>query len=275
MALIIGLSALAFAIWELLRSGQKILKIGWKGWVNILMSLGAKYRKPVEVSHLLIPPPPATEPNIEALKALGFRRLGEAQIKSPFNPPVPVWVFTHLETQIQAEAAWKRVAFSTYFQEKVLVVTDYPNGEHIEMPNYQSHTIVTNLDDAYRYHLLQIAKFSRKYGPPHPIRNMTDYLTWETVGRRNYATRKLIRWVKADIIRLVAFIYGIVILASTPIFFNLRNPPFLSEIGMFSSLEILIYVMILLLLPALIISRYYSRWSTRQTHKDSRTVIGK
>jgi len=160
ITLILGLIALLISLFELLRSGQRILRIGLNGWRNIILSLGAKYRQPVDVSYQLIPPPSIAQENIEALKALGFRRLGEAQVKSPFNPPITVWIFTHLETRIQAEVAWKRVSFSTFFQEKTLIVTDYPNGEHIEIPNYQSHTIVTSVSHTYRYHLQQVNKFS-------------------------------------------------------------------------------------------------------------------
>ena len=272
MALIIGLLTLSLAIWELLRSGQKILKIGWNGWVNIIMSLLAKYRKPIDVSYLSTPPSPITQKNIDALISIGFRRLGEAQVKYPFKPPLTVWVFTHLESQIQAEAAWKRIAFSTYFQEKTLVVTDFPNGERIEIPNYQSHTIVTSVANAYRYHLHQVAKFKLKYRQFHPIRNMTDYLRWEVVGRKNYGTRKLARWVWASIIRLFAFIYGILVLALSLRLFNPQNVSLIPKIGIFSSQEILIYIIILMLLPAIIISRYFNRWTVRQTHKDSRNV---
>ena len=272
MALIIGLLGLALAIWELFRSGQKILQVGWKGWVNILMSLGAKYRRPIDISHLLIPPSPISQKNIEALKAIGFRRLGEAQIKSPFKPPITVWVFFHLETQIQAEAAWKRVGFSTYFRDKTLVVTDFPNGESIEIPNYQSHTIMTSVADAYQYHLRQVTKFSQKYGDLHPIRNMSEYLRWEAVGRKHYGTIKLMRWIRADIVRLITFIYGILVLALTPIFFNPKVFSFIPQITIFSSQEILIYAIILLLLPAIMTSRYFNRWTVQQTHQDSRRI---
>jgi hypothetical protein len=272
MALIIGLLALALAIWELLRSGQKILKVGWKGWVNILMSLGAKYRKPTDVSYLLIPPPPISKKNIEALKAIGFRRLGEAQIKSPFKPPITVWVFFQTETHIQAEAAWKRVGFSTYFQDKTLVVTDFPNGERIEMPNYQSHTIMTSVADAYQYHLRQVTKFSQKYGDHHPIRSMSEYLHWEAVGRKHYGTIKLMRWIRADIVRLITFTYGILVLSLTPIFFNPKGFLFIPQTSVFSSREILIYTIILLLSPAILISQYFNRWNVRQTHQDSRSA---
>lgn len=269
---ILGILLLMASTWELLRSGQKILKIGWKGWVNILLTLGAKNRQPVDVSHLLIPPPAADQKNIEELKSLGFRRLGEAQVESPFNPPLTVWVFAHIENHIQAEAAGRRVGFSTYFQEKTLVVTDFPNGEHIEIPNYQSHTIVTNISDAFHYHLLQVDKFRQKYGPPHPIRTMGDYLHWEVVGRKNYAMRKLSRWLASNIVRLVAFLYGSLVLILTPIFFELFDIPLISKFASFSSQEVLIYTMILLTSPATFATRYFSRWTASQTHKDSRVL---
>jgi hypothetical protein len=270
LPLVLGLIALAVSLFELIRSCQKIFKIGWNGWRNILMSLGAKYRQPVDVSYQLIPPPSMAKGNIETLKALGFRRLGEAQVKSPFNPPITVWIFTHLETKIQAEAAGKRVGFSTFFQEKTLLVTDYPNGEHIEIPNYQSHTIVTSVSHAYRYHLHQVDKFSRLFGEPHQIRNMTDYLHWETVARKNYATRKLMRWVWPNLVRLAAFTYGCIILILVPVFFDPQKIPVMPHAGLFSSQEALIYLMILLILPAILVSKYANRRAVRQTHKDSR-----
>lgn len=267
---ILGLLLLGVSLWELLRSGQKILNIGWKGWVNIFLTLGAKNRHPVDISHLATSPLSCDQNNIEALKVLGFRRLGEVQINSPFRPPLTGWVFTHVENHIQAEASGRRIGFSTYFQDKVLLVTDFPNGEHIETPTYQSHTIVTSVADAYRYHLQQIARFSQKYGPPHPIQTMTDYLHWETVGRKNYAMRKLSRWLTANIVRLVAFIYGVLALILTPVFFEPFEIPFLSKFAVFSSQEVLIYTMILLASPAIFVSKYFSRWTATQTHKDSR-----
>jgi len=267
---ILGLLLLALSIWELLRSGYKILKIGWRGWVNIFLTLGAKNRQPVDISHLSVPPLPGDQKNIAALKSLGFRRLGEVQINSPFRPPLTGWVFAHVENHVQAETAGRRVGFSTHFQEKTLLVTDFPNGEHIEDRNYQSHTITTSVEDAYRYHLQQIEKFSRKHGPPHPIRTMTDYLHWEVVGRKNYALRKLSRWITSNFVRLAAFIYGSLVLILTPIFFEPSEIPFISEFV--SSREVLVYTMILLTSPAIFATRYFSRWTASQTHKDSRLL---
>jgi hypothetical protein len=271
--LILGLIALAVSLFELLRSGQKILKIGLNGWINIIMTLLSKYIRPTNASHLLISPPPIAQKNIEALKSIGFRRLGEIQIKYPFQPPLTGWIFAHLERpQIQAGVAWKRIEFSTYFQDNILLVTDFPNGEHIEMPNYQSHTITTTVADAYRHHLEQITKFSLKYGQPHPLRNMTDYLHWELVGRKNYGVRKLQRWVWANIVRLIAFIYGCLVLILVPIFFDPQNIPVISHAGLFYSQEAVVYLVILLILPAIVASRYANRRAVQQTHKDSRMI---
>lgn len=238
--------------------------------MNIFLTLGAKNRQPVDVSQLMIPPPAGEQKNIEELKSLGFRRLGEIQINSPFRPPINGWVFAHVENHIQAEAAGRRIGFSTYFGEKSLVVTDYPNGEHIETPNYESHTIVTSIADAYGYHLQQIERFQRKHGLPHPIRTMTDYLRWEVVGRKNYALRKLSRWITSNLVRLAAFIYGSLVLILTPIFFEPVEVRFLPDF--ISSREVLIYTMVLLVSPAILATRYFSHWTASQTHKDSRTL---
>jgi hypothetical protein len=272
MTLVISLLLLVFSLWELLHTGQKILKLGWSGWINTVMLLFARYRRPVDVSQQLLPPPPAAQKNIETLGALGFRRLGEAQVKHPFRPPITVWVFVQLERRIPAEVAGRRVEFATYFQEKTLLVTDFPNGEHIEIPSYQSHTIVTSLAKAYEYHVQQIAKFSRTYGSFHPIHSMTDYLRWEQVGRANYGMRKLMRWVGPNLVRLGAFIYGLLVLVLIPLFFDPKVLSFIPQINLLSPQELKMDVIILLLLPAIALSRFANRRAVRQTHKDSRSL---
>jgi hypothetical protein len=193
---ILGLLLLGVSIWELLRSGQKILKIGWRGWVNIFLTLGAKNRQPVAVSHLLIPPSAADQKNIEELKSLGFRRLGEAEVKSPFRLPLHVWVFAHVENRIQAEAAGRRVGFSTYLQEKTLVVTDFPTAS-----TSMTETInLIPLLQAYRCLSLssqQVEKFSWKCGPP--IRQtMNDYLPGKWWGV--IMPCKLSRWITSNLV---------------------------------------------------------------------------
>ena len=101
---------------------------------------------------------------------------------------------------------------------------------------------------------------------------MADYLHWEIIGRKNYGTRKLMRWVWPNIVRLVAFTYGCLVLILVPIFFDPQNIPVISHAGLFSSQEALVYLMILLILPAIVASRYSNRRAVRQTHKDSRMI---
>jgi uncharacterized protein YqhQ len=92
------------------------------------------------------------------------------------------------------------------------------------------------------------------------------------VGRKNYAMRKLSRWVTSNIVRLVAFIYGSLVFILTPVFFEPFEIPSISKFAVFSSQEALIYTMILLASPAIFATRYYSRWTASQTHKDSRVL---
>jgi hypothetical protein len=270
ITLIIGLLALVWSLWEFFRAGIKVIKLGWNGWLDILLASLAKYRKPVDVSYQMIPAPPITQKNITALNAIGFRRLGEIQVKAAFRAPITAWILTHLDTKIQASAGWKRVEFATYFDKKTLVVTDYPNGEHIDSQHYQSHTIVTNLKDAYNYHQQQVEKFTHRFGQPHPIHSMTDYLHWEMVGRKYYATRKLRRWIWSNMVQLLAFLYGLLVLILAPLFFYPRELPGLTRISFFPAQESLIYLIVFLLLPVFFIVRQYNRWTVRQTYQDSR-----
>jgi uncharacterized protein YqhQ len=101
---------------------------------------------------------------------------------------------------------------------------------------------------------------------------MTDYLHWELVGRKNYGVRKLQRWVWANIVRLIAFIYGCLVLILVPIFFDPQNIPVISHAGLFYSQEAVVYLVILLILPAIVASRYANRRAVQQTHKDSRMI---
>jgi hypothetical protein len=270
LILVLEITALAITIWDLLRLGIQLVKVGWNGWVNILITLGAKYRRPSDVTNVFLTPPPATQKNIDLLKTIGFNRIGEAQVKLPFRSPVTVWVLANESGDVQAETAWKRVSFSTYFREKVLLVTDFPTGEHINTPTYQSHTITTALPVAYQYHLQQVAKFSQTFGTPHLIRNMVNYLRWEAMGRTHYGLRKVQRYTWISLVRLGSFLYGCLVLLLTPLLFRPIDLPFLSRFPWLSPIEISLFIITILVLPSVLIPRIYQRVRQKQTHQDSR-----
>jgi hypothetical protein len=201
------------------------------------------------------------------LEELGFHRLGEAELQLPFRPAAITWVWVDAQDTIQAELAFGRVSFSSFFSDNALLVTDYPNGEHINQPAYQSHTITTSLPDAYRYHQRQVEKFSRLHGLPRLVQSMIGYLYWETMGRTfPYGRRKLRRFLRIELVRMGAFVYGLVVLGfSTASWFY---PPLLPS-GWNVSQGLMEVFSFLLTLPALFIPNLYAQWSIKQTYQDS------
>lgn len=213
MGIYLGIAIIVLIMWE-------IIKEGWLGWIGVQTVRGMKTRKSSDVSNLLWTPSSRTHEIVTSLKYIGFHRLGEAVSTLPYNKFVPVWVMVDKESTVQSEVVFGWMSFSTYFQEDVLLVTDYPSGEYIEMPRYQSHTISSNINDAYLHHLEQVEKFRLLYGSPNQIKNMEDYLKWERVGRINYGLRKLRNLYRLNIIRLITLAYGFAICAGVPLIFK-------------------------------------------------------
>jgi len=188
-------------------------RVGFVSFVGLQTSLGTRNRRITDVSNLKLTPPSITQQNISFLNRIGFQRVGEAQLKLPFRPISTIWVLVDTNNYVQAETIGGHVSFSSFFHNNILVVTDYPNGEHINTPTYQSHTITTDLGFAYMYHLKQVKKFGRKYGTPNNIRNMADYYRGETMGRvYPYARLKLKRFIWVEIVRFVTFVFGVITL---------------------------------------------------------------
>ncbi len=219
--------------------------------------LGAKKRRSADVSHLQLSPPTETQENVTLLISMGLHRLGETQLKLPFLPISTMWILIDSENKVEAETIKSRVSFISYFQNNVMVVTDYPNGEHIEMPTYQVHTITTGLKDAYQHHLQQIEKFSQRFGPPNLIHSMSDYLYWDAIGRAHYGGLKLRRNLWLPIILLISFGYGAIAIALLSILF-LTNSALFGTSSMLAAENVELLI-ILLTLPAVVIPPILSR----------------
>jgi hypothetical protein len=236
--------------------------IGWRGLVGMQTYFGITKRRPTDVSHLNSTPPNITKGIIATLESLGFHRLGEAQLLLPQKKSSPYWILVNSENFVQAETIYNRVSFSTFFNDNVLVVTDYPSGEHIETPSYQSHTITSAVNDAFNYHLQQVDKFKTKYGSPQSISNMVDYSHWEAMGRVNYGFKKMKRFFWLDIARLAIFIYGAIIIMGLPLLLR----PILTQ----EKIEVTIMA---LTLPIMFVPGILSRWSIKVTNRDSRNIL--
>lgn len=235
---------------------------------NLRMILGIPKRMPTDVSQLAIPPSALALNSIMYLQSIGFQRLGEAQVNLPGRKPVAYYILVNPDRTIQAEVADSLVSFSTHFGEKTLVVTDCPKGENINTPAYQSHTITTNLGDAYFYHKQQSEKFKTKYGEPAAISDMADYLRWEKIGRENYGITKLKRFLVMDWINIALCIFGVAILAGLVVTRYLL--PSLETRSF--SLEAIELIGIALLLPILFVPGILSYLTVNGSKRDSRTI---
>ena len=255
----LGIVVIIMIVWQL-------IIIGWHGWIGLQTILGVKKRRSTDISNLNLEPPSKTQEIITSLNSLGFRRLGEAQSALPYNNFVTVWTLVNIENTVQAEVVFGWMSFSTYFQDNVLVVTDYPSGEHIEMPKYQSHTITSNISDTYQHHLEQVDKFRQLYGSPNPIRNMADYIKWETIGRINYGSIKLKNFYIFNIIRLITFGYAVAICIAIPLIYRSIYPSFTFTDSYNSQAHIELLI-IGLTYPAIFFPTWFSRWQDRRVNK--------
>jgi hypothetical protein len=261
---VIYLGFLGLAIWKLMDLGR----VGYVGMVGLRTSLGTRSRRVTDVSDLKLTPPPTTRQLIEALQQLGFQRLGEAQLKLPFRTVSTTWVLVDANNRVQAETMGRRVSFSSFFHDDVLVVTDYPNGEHIDTPTYQSHTVTTNVSDAYAYHLKQVAKFGQEYGVPNSIRTMIDYYRGETMGRvYPYARRKLRRFICIESVRLAMFGIGVFALVLECLLFWYRPSSLPANLHVLrENAEIIMMVFTLLVF---FIPDAFAHWMIGRTYRNS------
>lgn len=259
MSTTVGLVSILLIMWL-------VINMGRQGLVGLQISRGAKNRRSVDGSSLQLAPPAETKEMITALTSLEFHRLGESQVKLPENKLVTVWVLVNSDETVQAETVYDRISFSSFFQEDVLLVTDYPTGEHIEIPKYQSHFIAGSINDAYRYHLEQVEIFTRKYGNPHKIQSMHDYLHWETMGRVNYGDIKLKRFTIVDTVRVAIAIYSVIICIAVPLWFKyMVSSNAMPDVNNGrTQMELLI---IALILPFLFVPPILTRWLKSYLYK--------
>jgi len=264
MTLILGLIAIGIIVWFL-------TGIGVQGWVGLQTYLGAPKRRATDVSQQNLVPPPTTRENIATLESLGFQRLGEAEVKLPARDPIQYWILVNSDHSVQAETIFGRVAFSSFFKDKIFVVTDYPSGERITTSSYISHTIVSSIKDALDYHLQQIERFRILHGSPQSILDMTDYLRWELIDRTNHTSLKLRRFLWVDLARIAVFLYGAIIIMGLAFAWK-ANLGWMAERVSFAEVEL---VIIGLTLPAIFVPQLLYKWVIHVSKRDSRTITQK
>ncbi len=180
-----------------------LLRASWYAWGSISIYASIGRRRPDDISHLGLPPPPELQPTVAALQALGFRRLGETKTPLPITPRQATrWVLVDASntTEAEAEAEGKSslIRFLTAYADEAMVETFYPMGECIDEPDYRSHTVTASVEAAYRHHAKQAADFATTHGATHGapqhIESLADSMHWGAVCRHRYARRRGRRW---------------------------------------------------------------------------------
>jgi hypothetical protein len=172
---------------------------------SVLISIG-RYRqivatapeiRPVDMSYLETPPPPAIRPVVDTLVRLGFRRVGEAgQASASALPPKTPQIWYFVDQAGTTCAGVFAVGVRTYaiiyswFGQEAVIVTAFPLGETINKPNFRFHAVSTSVEDTYRHHLEQLPDFEMRYGPPTRLDNMAEILSLDAVYNREFVRRR-------------------------------------------------------------------------------------
>jgi hypothetical protein len=192
-----------------------LLANGWNGLRAVLNYTGVSKRRSEDISHKGISPSSTLESVVDSLISLGFTRLGETLT---YLPLMSLGGITRLfldengttcadVVEVGDVDAKPTLAFWTTFDDAATVETGYPTGEHIDTPDLRSHTVPSDVKDAYQHHLQQVADFGTHHGAPIQFKNMDDYLRQAAIYREHHARRKLRRLFLDNLVNVVSCIY--------------------------------------------------------------------
>jgi hypothetical protein len=190
--------------------------VGRIGIACLAIGLAAHRRRPTDASHLHESPSDGVATAIEELTSLGFERMGEVQIRLPFViGPATTWVLADRDQTTCAEVVKHdrtdaMVGLSSTYPDGAVVETGYPQGERILDCHFESHTITTTLEEAYRYHLGRTAAFGLQHGMPLRYESISDYLRHDDAYRIRHMARKHRRLTVNTWTSLAATAYGVV-----------------------------------------------------------------
>ncbi len=83
------------------------------------------------------------------------------------------------------------VGLSTYFADRAVLSTTYPNGELIRDPDLRWETTKGSVAEDVELHERNLAEFRAQHESPVRLDTMEDYLRWDAVDRELYSVRRL------------------------------------------------------------------------------------
>jgi hypothetical protein len=191
------------------------------GISTLIISLGAKNRRAVDISDPPAPLPAEYQPAVHALSKLGFRRLGETSVTVSGVQAVKSRVFVSADNVVLAELTEIKMpiwTLTTAYPDDAAVETGFPCGENIETADFRSHTITADLGKAYRHQVQQLEAFGKTHGAPRRIETMQDYLSWDALYRERYVLRKMRRFLWISLADLFFLAYAIAVSAAAAVF---------------------------------------------------------
>lgn len=149
-----------------------------------------------DVSAKNLPVPESLEQYAQKIEMLGFIRMGEIQAVTAFDPtPVTEWLFTTDAGDITVEMLEFKgnvmLRFSSWFEDNRLIETAYPFGDFIQDENYRSAGIETSLEDAYHFHLRQMAAFESMYSSPKKILSVDEHMAFGKINKITHFKKRL------------------------------------------------------------------------------------
>jgi hypothetical protein len=165
-------------------------------------------------SHLGVTPPAPAEPLIAALRALGFQRLGEVQVRTAgAQEPIINWLFGQAQGVVLAELTGPLplLGLTTMFQDGAVVQTMYPRGETINAPDYVCRAVSESVAAAHEHHCRQAQEFGAQHGSPRLVRDMRGYLDLDAVYRAHHGQRLHRAFLKRQFVALLFNLYGLAV----------------------------------------------------------------
>jgi hypothetical protein len=184
---------------------------GIAGINSLIIALGVAKRRPIDISHLSIQPSIKLQSTMDHLVKLGFSQVGIIRVKISSIQNLDAWILISLDRAVQAELTEitpNAAGFTTVYDDHAFLETGFPYGENIEWPDYRSHTIASNIEDAYHHQVQQMDVFNKKHGVPHKIETISDYLFWDAEFRQRFARKKMSRLMWYGVLGIVALGYG-------------------------------------------------------------------
>ncbi|MGB7537684.1 MAG: hypothetical protein WBM17_04025 [Anaerolineales bacterium] len=238
---------------------------GKAGFVTLLISFGAGKRRSENVSNEDLPVAPELKHAVDSLSKLGFSRLGEVRVKIPGGQSAGSRLFISKDKRVFAELTESRILlFTTVFPDDGVVETGFPVGENFNTRNFQSHTVTTDIEQAYNHQLQQIKAFRKPHGVPRKITTMPEYLAWDAMYRKKHVARKMRRHTWFGFLQTAALGFGIAALL-TAIVYWLGSEKSTIEPMLFIAL-----VLVAVLLPVAIVAfflPFIGDWGSRRSSR--------